>query len=73
MYENLYRESQMYKRDLVGVDEIKRDRDYRLEKQRLEIDELQVKYDNLTGAHAQTNVKCKSLKDENSRLADDYR
>ena len=73
MYEKLYRESQNYKRDIVGIDEIKKDRDYRLEKLREEVDQLQGKFDKLSGENAQTNVRCKSLTAENTRLIDDYR
>ncbi len=38
MYEKLYREAQTYKRDIVGVEEIKKDRDERIENFRSEID-----------------------------------
>ena len=30
MYENLFKEAQNYKREMVGVDEIKKDRDHRV-------------------------------------------
>ena len=52
MYEKLYRESQNYKRDIVGIDEIKKDRDYRLEKLREEVDQLQGKFDKLSAENA---------------------
>ena len=40
MYENLFKEAQNYKREMVGVEEIKKDRDERVEALRNENDAL---------------------------------
>ena len=52
MYEKLYKEAQTYKRDIVGVDEVKKDRDERIENFRNEIAEQQGRLDILTSEHA---------------------
>ena len=41
MYEVLFKEAQTFKRQIVGVDEIKKDRDQRVNALRLEIEQLQ--------------------------------
>ena len=38
MYESLFKEAQTFKRQIVGVDEIKKDRDERVAGLRMEID-----------------------------------
>ena len=40
MYETLFKETQGFKRAIVGVDEIKKDRDLRVNAMRTEIDQL---------------------------------
>ena len=40
MYEALFKEAQTFKRQIVGVEEIKKDRDQRVKSLRLEIDTL---------------------------------
>ena len=40
MYESLFKEAQNYKREMVGVEEIKKDRDERVDTLRNEIDGL---------------------------------
>ena len=68
MYEKLYKEAQTYKRDIVGVNEIKKDRDERIENLRNEINEMQGRLDTLTREHSQATVRCRSLGEENNRL-----
>ena len=72
MYDNLFKEAQTYKRQMVGVEEIKKDRDRRLEDLRQEIEALKVKYDKLNGEHAQLQIYFSNLKDEHGRLNDEY-
>ena len=57
---------------MVGVEEIKKDRDRRLEDLRQEIEALKVKYDKLNGEHAQLQIYFSNLKDEHGRLNDEY-
>ena len=52
MYEKLYKEAQTYKRDIVGVNEIKKDRDERIENLRNELNEMQGRLDTLTREHS---------------------
>jgi len=40
MYETLFKEAQTFKRQVVGVDEIKKDRDERVAALRVEIEQL---------------------------------
>ena len=40
MYEALFKEAQTFKRQIVGVEEIKKDRDERVAGLRMEIDQL---------------------------------
>ena len=54
--EEMFREMQEYKMQLVGVQEIKRDRDDRLEKIRLEVEDINRKYDALEREHTSLRV-----------------
>lgn len=54
--EDMFREMQEYKMQLVGVQEIKRDRDDRLDKLRQELDQLNKKYDQLEREHTALKV-----------------
>ena len=40
MYENLFKEAQTFKRQIVGVDEIKKDRDERVSALRMEVNQI---------------------------------
>ena len=73
MYEVLFKEAQTFKRQIVGVDEIKKDRDQRVNALRLEIDQLQGQLDKLTTEHASLKVHSRSISEEYSRLSDDYK
>jgi len=73
MYEALFREAQTFKRQIVGVDEIKKDRDERVSALRMEIDQLQGQLDVLTSEHAALKVHKKSLSEDFMRLNDDYK
>jgi acyl carrier protein phosphodiesterase len=54
--EDMFREMQEYKMQLVGIQEIKRDRDDRLEKLRQELEQLNQKYDQLERDHTALKV-----------------
>ena len=72
MYENLFKEAQVFKRQIVGVDEIKKDRDARVASLRSDIDELTEKLDEISAEHASLQVQHKNLQEENTRLNNDY-
>lgn len=55
-YEVLQKEAQLYKRQIIGVDEIKRDRDTRINLLRQEIEELKTKLEKLEKVHASLTV-----------------
>jgi len=44
---NLNKESSIFKKDIVAIDELRRDRDIRLKEIRSDLDILQQKYDSL--------------------------
>ena len=73
MYEALFKEAQTFKRQIVGVDEIKKDRDNRVNALRMEIDQLQGQLDRLTTEHAAVKVNSKSINEEYIRLNEDYK
>jgi hypothetical protein len=54
--EDMFREMQEYKMQLVGVQEIKRDRDDRLDKLRQELEQLNQKYDQRERDHTALKV-----------------
>lgn len=72
MYENLFKEAQIFKRQVVGIDEVKKDRDTRISSLRQEIDELTGKLDNTESNLAALRVQHKSLQEEHTRLNEDY-
>ena len=72
MYENLFKEAQNYKREMVGVEEIKKDRDERVEELRVEIDSLQNKYDKEYSEHQSLKITFKNLKDEYARITKEF-
>ena len=61
MYERLFKEAQTFKRQIVGVEEIKKDRDERVGNLRNEIDQIQGQLDKLTTEHAALRVRAKSI------------
>ena len=73
MYERLFKEAQTFKRQIVGVEEIKKDRDERVGNLRNEIDQIQGQLDKLTTEHAALRVRAKSIEEDNARLLDDYK
>jgi len=73
MYENLFKEAQTFKRQIVGVDEIKKDRDERVSALRMEVNQIQSQLDKLTSEHAALKVHSKSVNEEYMRLNDDYK
>lgn len=72
-YEKLFKEAQTFKKQIVGVEEIKKDRDARVNSLRTEIDALQVQLDRLTSEHAALKVHSKSINEEYVRLIEDYK
>ena len=54
--EDMFREMQEYKMQLVGVQEIKKDRDDRLDKLRQELEQLNQKFDQLERDHTALKV-----------------
>ncbi len=54
--EEMFREMQEYKMQLVGVQEVKRDRDDRLEKLRSELEDATRKHDTLEREHTALRV-----------------
>jgi len=73
MYETLFKEAQTFKRQIVGVDEIKKDRDERVKALRLEIDTLQGQLDKMTSEFAASKVHAKSINEDFVRLNDTYK
>jgi acyl carrier protein phosphodiesterase len=62
--EDMFREMQEYKMQLVGVQEIKKDRDDRLDKLRHELQEINHKYDSLEREHTALKVIYEQTSDE---------
>ena len=56
---------QEYKKDLVGVEEIKKDRDIRIEKLRGELEELFTKFNKVDASHTSMKVNYEHMTDEN--------
>ena len=73
MYNNLFKESQQYKRQVVGVDEIKKDRDERVAVLRAEMEALQTQLDKMNADYASLKVQYKSMGEDFLRLKEDYR
>ena len=73
LYEDLFKESQVFKRQIVGVDEIKKDRDRRVAALREEIEILTKKNDKMGSDHAALVIQHKSVKDELIRYREDYK
>ena len=58
---------------MVGVEELKKDRDQRLKLLRDEIEQITEKYEKLQSDHSNLTVQHRGLDDEYMRLKDDYR
>ena len=58
---------------MVGVEELKKDRDQRLKLLRDEIEQITEKYEKLQSDHSNLTVQHRGLDDEYVRLKDDYR
>ena len=71
-YQELFEKLNLIQKDVVAIDEIKRDRDERLNQLREELDELSKKYDNLSKDHSSLSVKYEHTKDELDKLRVDY-
>ena len=73
MYDKLFQEAQSFRRNLVGVDEIKKDRDNRVKLLREEIEVITSKYDKIQTDHSVLAVQYKSLESDHARIKDDYK
>jgi len=60
------------KRQLIGIDEVKKDRDERIGKLRNEIQELQDNFDNLEQEHIALKVKNDQLVFDHDQLSKNY-
>lgn len=72
MYDALYTEAQDYRRNMVGINEIKKDRDERLSILRDEIETLTGKHDKLKNDHSILTVQHKTLQEEYDRQKEDF-
>lgn len=70
--EEIFTEMQQYKMQLVGVSEIKRDRDDRLDKLRLELEIMTAKFDKLDMEHTSLSVNHDHISEEYGTLKVDY-
>ena len=70
--EDMFNEMQDYKMQLVGVQEIKKDRDDRIDRLRAELDALTRKYDILEREHTSMKVNYQHIQDEHATLKADY-
>ena len=70
--EQIFKEMQEYKLQLVGVHEIKKDRDDRLDKLRTELTEITHKYDVLDKEHTSLKVNFDHICEEHKTLKGDY-
>ena len=69
---DLNRESSVFKKDIVAIDELKRDRDIRIKEIRSDFDILQSKFDFLQKDHAELEVRHEALTNIHSKQTDDY-
>ncbi len=72
MNEDIFNEMQDYKMQLVGVQEIKKDRDDRIDRLRAELDAMTRKYDALEREHTTMKVDYQHIQDEHSTLKADF-
>jgi chromosome segregation ATPase len=70
--EDIFNEMQDYKMQLVGVQEIKKDRDDRIDKLRAELDSITRKYDLLEREHTSMKVNYQHVQDEHATLKADF-
>lgn len=70
--EEIFTEMQQYKMQLVGVSEIKRDRDDRLNKLRSELEIMTAKFDKLDMEHTSLSVNHDHISEEYGTLKVDY-
>ena len=72
MHEEVYIEIIEYKKQHVGIQEIKKDRDDRIERLREEFDQISQKYEELDKVHTTTSIQYEQLKLSHSNLLNDY-
>ena len=70
--EEIFNEMQEYKMQLVGVQEIKKDRDDRLEKLRAELEDITAKFEILDREHTALKVNHEHITEEYTALKTDY-
>lgn len=71
-YQELLEKHNLVQKDVVAINEIKRDRDERIQSFRDELDELQSKYDELSKANASLVVRHEHLTEKATKLETDY-
>ena len=67
-YEEIFKECEHYKRQVVGIDELRKDRDERLGQLRKEIDDLTQKNETLEKTNAKLDVNNQSLKQTTAKV-----
>lgn len=72
MHEKAFQEMQDYKKQLVGIQEIKKDRDDRIDKLRGEFEALNKKYDFLDRDHASLRVHHQHITEEYNQLKQEF-
>lgn len=70
-YETLFKDAQSYKRQIIGVDEIKKDRDTRIKILRDDLEDLTLKLEKLEKDHAALTVAYDATSSENTKLLTD--
>jgi len=68
----LFKEAESYKRQIVGIEELRKDRDSRVEALRCEIEELTAVNEEVVKTNASLSVKFNSIEQLHSKLEDDY-
>ena len=71
-YQELLEKHNLVQKDVVAINEIKRDRDERIASFREELDEIQSKYDELAKANSSLAVRHEHLTEKASKLETDY-
>lgn len=72
-YQDLFGKLNLIQKDIVAIDEIKRDRDERLGQMRDELEEISIQYDELSKANSALTVKFQHMDEEMATLQGDYK
>ena len=71
-YQELLEKHNLVQKDVVAINEIKRDRDERIQAFREELNELQNKFDELSKANSALVVQHDHLKEKSTKMEADY-